>query len=205
MTPRPCALVLLVLLGAAGCSSSAASRAASGSPYHTPPEGARDTVKAQALNRQAAALLDNDPDTLAPTHQLLCDALTHDLFFGPAHNNLGIVHLRQGRLYEAAHEFEWAARLMPGHPDPRMNLALVMERAGRIDEAIAACDTALEAFPNHLPTLQALTGIQLRHRRADDRTGAMLQEIALRGSDPAWRDWARRQGALLDAVVPAPF
>ncbi len=107
-------------------------------------------------------------------------------------NNLGVLYLTQSKLYEAANEFEWARKLMPGHPDPRMNLALTLERAGRIDEALATYDTALEVYPNHLPTIQALARIQLRHSRTDDRTPDLLKEIALR-SEPEWQQWARQQ------------
>ena len=103
------------------------------------------------------------------------------------------MYLNQGKLYEAANEFEWARKLMPGHPDPRMNLALTLERAGRIDEALATYGTALEVYPNHLPTIQALARLQLRHDRTDERTGDFLEEIAMRGETPQWRDWAREQ------------
>jgi hypothetical protein len=57
-----------------------------------------------------------DPDLVG------CEALSADLFFGLAHNNLGVLYLKEDKLYEAANEFEWARKLMPGHPDPRMNL-----------------------------------------------------------------------------------
>ncbi len=38
--------------------------------------------------------------------------------------------LGQRKLYEAANEFEWAKKLLPGHPDPRVNLARTLEEAG---------------------------------------------------------------------------
>jgi Flp pilus assembly protein TadD len=101
--------------------------------------------------------------------------------------------LQQGKYYEAANEFEWARKLMPGHPDPRMNLALTLEKAGRVDEALATYGTALEVYPNHIPTIQALTRLQIRHNRADDRTAAMLSEIALAGESEQWREWAQRR------------
>lgn len=43
-----------------------------------------------------------------------------------------------GWLHKAASEFEWARKLMPGYPDPRLNLAMTLEEAGRIDEASEA-------------------------------------------------------------------
>ncbi len=175
---------LLGCLLASGC-------AARGSGlYQTPPEARRNPAKAQALTQDAAPLIESDP---ARAEQLLREALTADLFHGPAHNNLGVLYLGQGKLYEAAHEFEWAGKLMPGHPDPRMNLALTLERAGRYDEALDTYRTALEVYPNHLPTIQALARLQLRHNMADDRTDDYLKEIALQGETSEWRDWAQCQ------------
>ena len=116
-----------------------------------------------------------------------------DLYHGPAHNNLGVLYLNQGKLYEAANEFEWAGKLMPGHPDPRMNLALTLERAGRIDAAADAYATSLEAYPNHIPSMQALARLQLRHSLSNDQTPELLEAIAMRGDSEQWRQWARYQ------------
>lgn len=180
---RFCLLLLCVFGLAFGCALPI------NGPYQTPQEGARNPLRAQELSQQAADLLDDDPQK---AERLLRQALSADLYHGPAHNNLGVLYLSQSKLYEAANEFEWARKLMPGHPDPRMNLALTLERAGRIDEALATYDTALEVYPNHLPTIQALARLQLRHNRTDDRTAGFLKEVALRG-EPQWQAWARRQ------------
>jgi tetratricopeptide (TPR) repeat protein len=159
------------------------------SPYKTPSEVSRDTDRAQRLTQQAADLIPIDP---ARAERLLREALAADLYHGPAHNNLGVIYLERGELYEAANEFEWARKLMPGHPDPRLNLALTLEQGGRIDEAITTYDAALEVYPGHLPTIMALARAQLRHNRTDERTDGFLDEIALRG-DEAWRHWATMQ------------
>jgi Tfp pilus assembly protein PilF len=157
-------------------------------------EGGRDPAGSQRLAQEAIKIVATDP---ARAETLLREALNADLYNGPAHNNLGALYLSQGKLYEAAGEFEWARKLMPGHPDPRLNLALVLERAGRTDEALATYTTALEVYPEHIPTMQALTRLQLRAGRTDDRTARMLDEVALRGETPAWRDWAKFQRARL--------
>jgi len=108
--------------------------------------------------------------------------------------------LHKGLLYEAASEFEWARKLMPGHPDPRMNLALTLERAGRIDEALATYDTALEVFATHVPTMQALCRLRVRTNQVDDRTLQYLRQIALEGENAQWRSWAHEQLALASAT-----
>ncbi len=159
-------------------------------PYAPQTEAARDSLKAQSLNQRAAAIMDKDP---AKAESLLRDALTADLFFGPAHNNLGIIFLRKNELFSAASEFEWSRKLMPGHPDPRMNLALTLERAGRVDEALSAYASALEVYEEHLPSIEGMTRLRIKSGRTDDKTRSMLEQIALKGETPQWRDWAKLQ------------
>jgi Tfp pilus assembly protein PilF len=182
-----CVMTALVSIALAGC---AASRQPS--PYAPLSEGARDPAEAQRLTLEAAELLQTDP---GHAERLLREALSADIWHGPAHNNLGVVHLQKTppELYEAASEFEWARKLMPGHPDPRMNLALTLERAGRIDEALATYETALEVYPNHMQTMQALARLQIRAGKTNQRTSDMLQEITLAGDNEQWRSWARER------------
>lgn len=168
-----------------GCASSKPPGA-----YSPMTEAGRDPTESRRLAQEAIKYAVNDPSR---AESLLREALNADLYNGPAHNNLGAIYLAQGRLYEAAGEFEWARKLMPGHPDPRMNLALVLEKAGRIDEAFATYATALEVYPEHIPTMQALSRLQLRTGRTDDRTSRMLDVVAMRGETTAWREWARSQ------------
>ena len=107
-----------------------------------------------------------------------------------------MLFLEQGKLYEAAHEFEWARKLLPGHPDPRVNLALVMEEAGRTDEALAAYDAALEVYPGYLPAIMGAASLTLREGRDDERISTWLGELTLRAEDARWRDWGRDKLAI---------
>jgi len=175
-----CTLAALLI----GCSSS------SPSPYVNQPPIRRDTDRAQRLAAEAVDLIEKNAQR---AEELLRDALAADLYHGPSHNNLGVLLLERGDLYEAANEFEWARRLMPGHPDPRMNLALTLEKAGRVDEALALYRRALEVHPGHRPTVQALTRLEVRAGRVDDQTLARLDTIRLEGEDDAWRTWARKE------------
>lgn len=172
-----------VALVAAGCAGPRES-----GPYQPQDGGQRDSVKAEELNREGADLLDSDPDE---AERLLRDALTADLFFGPAHNNLGVLYLKRGKLYEAASEFEWARKLLPGHPDPRVNLALALETAGKTSEAMAAYDAALEVYPDYLPAVMGAASLALRSGREEERLRGWLEEIAFRVEEERWRDWAR--------------
>lgn len=197
-------IAIALLIALAGCSHSGSTSELRASPYATPSAASRNSLAAQELTQRAAKLLEQDPSKLDEAEKLLCEALTHDIQWGPAHNNLGTAHLRQGRTYEAANEFEWARKLMPGHPDPRLNLAITLESVGRVDEALAAYDSALEVYPNHLPTIQGLTRLQLRRARTDERTEGFLREIAIRGEDESWRQWAQMQLTKIDAGPMPP-
>ena len=168
------------------CSGEAWGSPRTGAP-DTPPVR-RDSLRAQSLTQDAAALMDTDPDQ---AEAMLREALVADHFHGPAHNNLGTIHLERGELYEAAAEFEWARKLMPGHPDPRLNLAMTLERAGRIDDAIMNYESALAVYDGHIPTMQAFAKCQVVNGRRDASTRSMLEAVALQGESEAWRAWAR--------------
>jgi tetratricopeptide (TPR) repeat protein len=178
------AMACLAGLGlVAGCRTQGAS-----GPYEVPGEADRATSVAERLNREAADLIEKDP---AKAEVLLRDALTKDLFFGPAHNNLGVVFLHQKKLYEAAHEFEWARKLLPGNPDPRVNLALTLESAGRLEEAFKTYETALEVAPEDLAAIEGLASLALRTHRDEARLRGWLDQIALGASEANWAEWAR--------------
>lgn len=160
------------------------------SPYSGQSAEARDSTRAEALNQEAAGIIERDP---ARAESLLREALAADLYHGAAHNNLGTLLLRQGKLYDAAAEFEWARKLLPGHPDPRHNLALTFELAGRYDDALATYAAALDVYPEHLPTIQAMVRLQVRAGKTNERTAALLDTVAMRGETKDWREWARRE------------
>lgn len=183
---RACGAASLgTLLALGGCS--AAPPHSDPSPYSTLVPRSRDPRRADELNAKAADLLISDP---AKAESLLREALGFDLYHGPAHNNLGVIYLEQQRYYEAAAEFEWARRLMPGHPDPRVNLALTLEAGGRISDAIASYEAALEVRPGHLPAIQGLARALVRTGNRDARTRELLDELVMRAPDDTWREWA---------------
>lgn len=182
-------IVLPISLAVGGCATHPTN------PYTMADGVERNQVLAQKLHEQAVGVIDDDPKE---AERLEREALAADLYHGPAHNNLGTLLLRQGKLYEASEEFEWARKLLPGHPNPRMNLALTLEIAGRSDEAIATYKTALEVYPEHIPSVEALARIQVRTFKTDEQTGELLKTIALRGETQQWREWARLEMARRD-------
>jgi tetratricopeptide (TPR) repeat protein len=185
--------VIALAVAAAGAGGCAGAGNSGTGPYQAQSESARDAGKAERLTREAAGLIESNP---TKAEVLLREALTADIYHGPAHNNLGVVYLGKSppMLYEAASEFEWARKLMPGHPDPRVNLAMTLEQAGRTRDALEAYETALEVYPNYLPAMQAIASMQMRGAaKPDERTKRFLSEIALRAPEAEWREWARAQ------------
>lgn len=179
-----CCLLVYSAMCIGGCASTQG-------PYKPASVDARSPLLAERLTQQAVEAMDNGDDERG--EKLLLEKLTADLYHGPAHNNLGVLYLRQGNLYEAASEFQWATKLIPGHPDPRMNLAMTLERAGQIDEAMHEYRSALELWPSHLPTMQAYARCQVKNGLPQEDLPKLVEEIALRGETEAWRDWGRWQ------------
>jgi tetratricopeptide (TPR) repeat protein len=192
--------IAAVLVAVSGCAGQRTT-----GPYSPITAGTRDTAKATRLNAEAAELLNlaaakNDAAAIKQAESLLREALNADLYFGPAHNNLGVIFLGRDELYEAAAEFEWARKLMPGHPDPRVNLAFTLESAGRVDDAIATYRTALEVLPDDIAAMQGLARLQVRSGKRDEETQRLISEIAFRGETPAWRAWAQAEQARAKAT-----
>jgi len=135
-----------------------------------------------------------DPALPPPRQQtiLKSEALEADLFHAKAHNNLGVLLLTKADLYGAAQEFEWAKKLLPGHPEPRLNLAITLERAGQVQGAEASYASALEVYPGYLPAIQGAARLAIAQGRRDAGVEGWLDEIALRGESEAWHAWARK-------------
>lgn len=147
----------------------------------------RDAARAAELTQRAT---DVAPRDSAEAERLLLEAIAADPFNGDARNNLGVIMMESGRLFEAALQFEGARKLKPDQPDPRMNLGLTFERAGRIDDAIAAYEDAIEVQDGYVPAMQALAMCRIRHAREHAGTDALLHEIAMQGETASWRAWA---------------
>ncbi|NRA37599.1 MAG: hypothetical protein HRU15_05625 [Planctomycetes bacterium] len=194
-----CTVITVFLL--AGCGSSQ-----SRSPYKNADEGYQRNIQlGENYYQQAMKILANesvdDDERIARDEKaeaILLQALSADLYNGPAHNNLGVIYMNQDRLYDAANEFTWARKLLPGHPDPRVNLAAVLDAGGQSTDALAAAQSALEIQPQYVPAMQTIALIQVRDRNTNKETLAMLDTIAYRGESKQWRDWATNWIAKLD-------
>jgi len=188
-----CWIVLGAILASVGC---ARLRRQEPTKYQTvSASGRHDTVTAKKNHAQALVLLEENVD-LPKVEQLLNDALVADVTYGPAHNSLGTLYYRQKKLYLAAWEFEYAAKLMPDLAQPYNNLGLVYERVGKYEDAITYYSMALSLEPKN----PELIGNLVRTRMLDGDRSAdlkpLLSDLALNHTRPRWQNWARDQAEL---------
>ncbi len=151
----------------------------------------RNTYEAQRLNE--AGLRAIEEDDYEEAERLFRKALEADLFYSSAHNNLGLVLVHQGLAYEAAWEFQYAAKLTPSAVQPRNNLGLVMEKVGQLDVAIAHYRQALQLEPNSIETMSNLARAHVKAHHKTPELRALLKKIAFQNRDGDWSSWARRQ------------
>jgi len=186
-------LMMIPLAAACGCRSS---QGGLGDDYMTvAADPRRDTEAARRHNARAVGLIGDEK--LDDAERELKAAMGADLFFGPAHNNLGNVYYRTRRYYLAAWEFQYAAKLMPEAVEPRNNLGLVFEAVGRLDDAARWYDTALELSPGSVEAAANLARVRVRQGQKDDATRDLLSRVVMRDPRPEWTAWARQQLALI--------
>lgn len=155
----------------------------------------RDSDVARDDNAKAADLIDSG--NYPGAEKLLRDALTADIGYGPAHNNLGKVYYRQKRLYLAAWEFEYATKLMPNQPEPRNNLGLVFESVGKLDDAVKYYGQAMGLEPDNGQFIGNLARARVRRGDGGEPVRDLLDKLVLRDDRPEWVAWARRRLALM--------
>ena len=177
-----CALLL------AGCSAPAA-RPADGRYETVAAAPNRNADLARQENARAVALMDKGDHAAAEA--ALKAALAADVMCGPAHNNLGKVYFRQGKLYLAAWEFQYAMKLMPNQPEPPNNLGLVFEAAGKLDDATESYGKAVAIEPDNIHALGNLARARVRRGDSDADLRALLEKLALRETRPDWLAWER--------------
>jgi len=182
-------LLVLPLLFAVGCESGSSTTEAR---YRTvSAEPRRNTELAKQLNQQGLEHLRAERLDQAADH--FQRALTADVEFGPAHNNLGRVYYERQRWYEAAVEFDAAAKAMPKRAEPRNNLGLVLEEAGEIDRAVKHYREAVGVEPNNIEYRANLARALLRRGDRTEEVRTLLQQIVDEDERPDWIVWARQQ------------
>lgn len=189
-------LAFVVIPWLAACQSDGKQSRSDQEGYRTiPAQIGRDTGLARTLTTKAAVTLKEG--NAEEAEQLLRDALTEDVMYGPAHNNLGQLYYQQKRYYEAAWEFQYAIRLMPHQPIPRNNLGLVFEATGQLDEAVEQYGIAVAEEPDNPELLGNLARAHIRNGKRGSEVRDLLQQIVMKDTRPEWRQWAEKQLYLL--------
>lgn len=162
---------------------------------------ARDTEAARRLNTDAAGLIGRGH--LVDAEDKLKEALTADITFGPAHNNLGKVYFHQRMYYHAAWEFQYAIRLMPRQPAPKNNLGLVFEAVGKLDDAVEQYDAALLLESDNVDIIGNLARARIRRGDRTPEVRDLLAQIVLKGRREDWVAWAGRNLTRIEAILEA--
>lgn len=168
-----------------------------------------DTKTACEKHAKALVFLEKGclPCDYDKAERLLNEALVADVTYGPAHNSMGMLYYLQGKLYLAAWEFEYAAKLMPEMSEPYNNLGLVYEKAGKYQEALSYYAMALSHNDGNPEVLGNIVRVRMT---TGDRNGDlkdMVSDLALYHPNPQWQKWARDQVELTkfrDDKIGAP-
>jgi Tfp pilus assembly protein PilF len=122
---------------------------------------------------------------------ILRHALSADVMYGPARNNLALVYFHEGKLYDASWELDWAIRLMPHTPAVRNNLGKVLEAGGKLNEATDAYVRAVEMEPDNPEFIGNLAVVRWKRHLYDEETRKLLQQIVFKDNRPDWVRWAK--------------
>jgi tetratricopeptide (TPR) repeat protein len=133
------------------------------------PAGAAAVVLCMALTRHQLGYWQDGDESLF-RHAL---KVTQNNYV--AHNNIGIVLAKKGRINEAISEYQEAIRLNPYYPDPNYNLGNAFLKNGQTDEAISQFRETILLKPDY-PDAYYNLGVILARRGQTDEAMAQFQE-----------------------------
>ena len=116
-----------------------------------------------------------------------------------AHNNLGDVFARQGRLDEATAEYRRALEIQPDFVLALNGLGEVLARCSRPEEALSQYHKVLKIVPGHVDTLKNLAWLLATCPDGTVRNGGQSLELAQRAN----RLCAGQRADVLDALAAA--
>lgn len=178
---------MLVIIVAASCRSADKS-----ARYQTIPQvPGQCPEQARAANDEGLHAIEEGD--FAAAERKFREAIEHDLYYAPAHNNLGLTLLRSRRYYEAAWEFEYAAKLTPHAVEPRANLGLVYEGVGQLDRAVTEYEKAAEIDAHDASVMRHLARAYVKANRKDEGLKKLLDRLVLTPGNEQWDQWVRGQ------------
>jgi Flp pilus assembly protein TadD len=189
-----------VLLVTGGCAKSPWRPSGEGVYQTVTAEPRRDTNAAKEADQVGLDLLAQGK--LDEAAEAFGRALTADVEYGPAHNNLGKVYYRQNDLYKAAWEFEYAKKLLPRYAEPRNNLGLVLEQAGELDRAVEEFGQAIALDTGNIEYRANLARTLIRRGDRTEEVRSLLRQVIKQDIRSEWVVWARQQLAVLEESRP---
>src|SRR6266446_3003280 len=96
-----------------------------------------------------------------------------------AHNNLGEVWSRNGRVDDAIHEYQAALKITPESPVARNNLGLALLKQGKVAEAIQEFRRVLSRDPQNIKGRFNLADALLRSGRATEAVAECEKALAI--------------------------
>jgi predicted O-linked N-acetylglucosamine transferase (SPINDLY family) len=120
----------------------------------------------------------------AGQRDLAIDCLKEALRLNPtiaeAHNNLGIVLAREGRLEEAVASFQEAVRRKPDYADAHSNLGNACREQGDLETAVTHLREGLRLRPDHVEAHYNLGIALLAQQKLSDAISSMEKAIRLK-------------------------
>lgn len=101
-----------------------------------------------------------------------------------SHVNLGIVHVKQGRLAEARRDYDTALRLAPWFVPAYVNLADLLRREGRDDDGEGVLRRALDVDPRNATVHHALGLLLVRRKRPAEALAELGRAVTLAPGAP---------------------
>jgi tetratricopeptide (TPR) repeat protein len=102
-------------------------------------------------------------------------------------NNFGSELAKQGRLDEAAKEYQSAILADPQYAAAHLNLAFTLDRLGRADEAIVAYKKAAELDPANGTTFNNLGVLYMKKEMYDEAIAALEQSLKADPANPTFQ------------------
>lgn len=155
----------------------------------------RDTQAARQANAQGLAHL--DAGELYQAELAFKRSLDADVKFGPAHNHLGKIYFLKRDFYNAAHEFDYAIKLMPRQAAPHNNLGLALLEGDDLDQAIDHFRKAVHLDPITIDFQANLARSLVQRGDRTQEVITLLRNVAVRDERTPWRVWASHELGLM--------
>ena len=188
-------VVIALACACGGCTTASKRSHADGQIYQLNEQAIAKRTEALALARQAGDHLEADEQDKARASAT--EALRLDPYCFVAHNNLGIVYLRERSYASAAQTFRDASRYEPGAYQPHYNLGSLLQEVGRWQEATVEYEAALIRNPGHLATVEQLAQCYILLGKQPGPAHELLTQATRIETRPTWVEWLHGQLSIL--------